>query len=99
MTGTEGPMRRPQKMMPRELWVAETDIRKPMDIPSKAEKPVGGHGHRHPGAQMIRSGRFGYKWKEQQDSCTSRKTPLPRYKDIRTSGHTRSQLHTNQRAA
>lgn len=38
------------KILPRGRWVAESDIRRPMNSPSVAEKPRGGCGHGHPGA-------------------------------------------------
>lgn len=57
MMGAEGPRGRPGKMPPWGRWGAEFDIRRPVDIPGEAEKPMGGQGHGHLGARC--SGREG----------------------------------------
>lgn len=47
MMGAEGPRGKQGKILPRGRWGAEFDIRRPGDIPSEAEKPMGS-------SQMIR---------------------------------------------
>lgn len=86
--GTEGPKRRPQKMLPRGIWVAEIDIRRPMNIPNEpwSWTPRGIDDQvRKVWIQVV--GTAGQLYKQ--------KKPL----DIRTSGLSNSELHSNQRAA